>query len=197
MIIWGKFGVTMSDDGGKKWSTTSLRSVNACLQNINNAVNNRLKSLIGGVSFWLQEEFITGSVYHGKTHPDGSGVDFFTTGDVALRQINVYHEVGHLLDNVPGMKDVFMNAVSNEDNPSWVDDDQQINPDALKGKRIYNDPNYPSVQARQTYSFFGSAEQWADAFGNYVAGNINRGNTTGIDMANFVSNALAPYIGVP
>ena len=158
-----------------------------------------LKSLIGGTSFWLQKQDTTEGQYHGNTPLDGSGINFFTNGDVALRQMNVYHEVGHLLDNVPGTRDVFMNAVDNEENPSWVSADEQINPDALNSLTITNDPNYASVQARQTYSGFGSAEQWADAFANYVAGNINLSDPDGpgTDMYNFVSDTLAPYIGVP
>jgi hypothetical protein len=61
----------------------------------------------------------------------------------------------------------------------------------------YNDPNYPRVDARQTFSNFGPSEQWADAFANYVAGNINLNNSEGKDMYEFVSSALSQYIGVP
>jgi RHS repeat-associated protein len=201
MMIWGKFGVTMSDEGQKNWSITSLRSVYASLGKINCAVNKTLKYLIGGTSFWLQKQDSSTGQYHGETHLDGSGIDFFTIGDVALRQMNVFHEVGHLLDNIPGMKDVFTNAVKNENTPSWVSTDKQINLDALKGERILNDPNYtnPGPKARQTFSGFGESEQWADAFANYVAGNIDlsKPDGPGTAMYNFVSGALAPYIGVP
>jgi len=35
---------------------------------------------------------------------------------------------------------------------------------------------------------------WADAFANYVAGNIDLGKTTGREMANDVINALNLYL---
>jgi hypothetical protein len=199
MMIWGKFGVTMSDEGEKNWSITSLRSVYASLGNINCAVNKTLKYLIGGTSFWLMKQDTSTGEYHGRTLSNGSGINFFTNGDVALRQMNVYHEVGHLIDAVPGMKDVFSNAIG--ENRSWVDDDKQINIDALTGIRILNDPNYtnPGPKARQAYEDFGPGEQWADAFANYVAGNIKLSDPvgSGTAMYNFVSSVLAPYIGVP
>jgi RHS repeat-associated protein len=194
MMIWGKFGVTMSDAGNKNRSTTSLRSAYASLQNINNAMNNMLKPIIAGTTFRLMKHGGDGS-YNGQT--TGNSIDFYTIGDVALRQMNIYHEVGHLLNNVTD--EAFENAVSNEDNPSWVGDDQKVNPAALKSDTITNDPNWASVQARQAYKDFGASEQWADAFANYVAGNIDmsKADSPGTDMYNFVTGALAPYIGTP
>jgi RHS repeat-associated protein len=199
MMILDKFHITMSDDGDKPWSTISLQSVFVSLQNVNNALNNRLKYLVGGAKFWLKNQDTSNGQYHGSTHLDGSGIDFYTVGDAALRQINVYHEVGHLLDNVPDLKDKFTNAVSAQTNPSWISNNR-INADALKSLTI-NDPNYdsPSPQARQTYSGYGPSEQWADAFGNYVAANIDLSDPDGpgVAMYNFVRTTLAPYIGVP
>lgn len=109
----------------------------------------------------------------------------------AIRQINIYHEVGHLIDNVPGLKDVFTNSVEDE-NPSWVSNDY-ISQGALEEYRISNDPNYnsPGPQAIQAYNP-GPAEQWADAFANYVAGNINLASSEGRDMYNFVHDILIP-----
>ncbi len=194
MMIWVKFGVKMSDDGEKNWGTINLRSVYVSLQNINNAINNKLKNLIGGVSFWLNKQDATSGQYHGNTHLDGSGIEFFTIGDAALRQMNIYHEVGHLLDNVPKFKDVFTNAVESLDNPNWVASDGRINPKALKSITIASDPNYSNVEARQTFSNFGPSEQWADAFANYVAGNIKlvQPDSPGMNMYSFVTNTLDP-----
>jgi hypothetical protein len=150
-----------------------------------------------GAEFKLWKHDEEGGDYNGETHTqEPTGIDFFTRGTDALRQMNIFHEFGHLLDNVPGTWNVFSSAVSKESNTSWILSDKKINPVALKSLTIKNDPNYDSVQARQTYYGFGPAEQWADAFGNYVAGNIDLSKPAGpgIDMYNFVTATLAPYM---
>jgi hypothetical protein len=43
----------------------------------------------------------------------------------------------------------------------------------------------------------GDVESWADIFANYVAGNINIAKSQGEAMYDFVTGALAPYIGFP
>ena len=190
-MIWGKYGVTMSDEGDKGWSAGNLRLIYGGLQNINNSVKNKLGSFIRGATFTLMEQNSDGQ-YHGSTHLDGSGIDFYTLGGDALRQMNIYHEVGHLIDFRSNNK--YTNAVTNEGGPSWVSRDNKINPEALKSLNITNDPNYPSVQARQTYRDFGPSEQWADAFGNFVAGNIDLSTIggPGIAMYNFINNNMFP-----
>jgi RHS repeat-associated protein len=193
-IIKDKFGVVMSDGGVRSWSLQNLRIMYSSLRNIDNVLKGNLKSFIDGATFEMERQSPPGQ-YHGSTHLDGSGIDFFTIGDQAVRQMNIYHEVGHLLDNVPGLKDVFTNEMESLDNPSFVDGPKGgIVSEALKSQTIYNDPNYASVQARQTYSNGGPSEQWADAFANYVAGNIDLASIEGYDMNNFVKGALAPYI---
>ena len=143
-------------------------------------------------------EYTGDKEYRGVTHTDGTGIDFYTKGSAAIRQMNIYHEVGHLLDNAPGLKDVFTNAVKNENDPSWVAPNNYIDAKTLKSRYITNDPNYDSVEAIQA-SEAKPWEQWADAFANYVAGNIDlsKAQGPGADMYNFVTDALAPYIRVP
>ncbi len=106
--------------------------------------------------------------------------------------MNIYHEVGRLIDFRSNNK--YTNAVTNEGDPSWVSSDNKINPEALKSLNITNDPNYSSLQARQTYRDFGPSEQWADAFGNFVAGNIDLSTIggPGIAMYNFINNNKFP-----
>jgi RHS repeat-associated protein len=188
--IKNQFGITMSDEGGKEWDLRNLTLISSSLQNIDDALNGQLKSWVGGAIFWLKKQN-SGGQYRGVTHLDGSGIDFYTLGNDAIRQINIYHEVGHLIDNVPGLKDVFTNSVEDE-NPSWVSNDY-ISQGALEEYRISNDPNYnsPGPQAIQAYNP-GPAEQWADAFANYVAGNINLASSEGRDMYNFVHDLLIP-----
>jgi hypothetical protein len=194
-VIKDEFGIIMSDKGDKAWDIRNLEIVYSSLRNINAALSGNLPSLVRGAKFKLRKQDPADGDYHGVTHLDGSGIDFYTLGDDAIRQMNVYHEVGHLLDNLPGMKDVFTNAVKNEGSPSWVQGGF-INKDALISLNITNDPNYASVQAIQAYNT-GLSEEWADAFANYVVGNINTVVSPGMDMYNFVTAVLSPYTGIP
>ena len=197
-LIKDDFGIKMSDRGYKPWTLQNLMLMHSSLQNINKALKGNLRSMIGGTTFKMQKQIACakgGCQYHGATHLDGSGIDFYTIGSQSIRQMNIYHEVGHLLDNVPGLKDVFTNEMESLDNPSFIDGPKGgIVAEALKNETIYNDPNYPSVQARQTYSNGGPSEQWADAFANYVAGNIDLASIEGYDMNSFVKEALASYV---
>ena len=156
--------------------------------------------MVSGATFKLYEHARGNGQYNGVTHTtEPTGIDFYTIGTQALRQQNVYHEFGHLIDNTPGTWGTFTHAVSAQGDPSWVTSDKKINPAALSSLNITNDRNYPSVQARQTYIEFGFSEQWADAFANYVAANIDLGDPggPGPQMFNFVYNALLPYTGIP
>lgn len=191
--IWGKFGVNMSYGGNKKWDTANLQLIFQNLNGINNALNGKLQAMVGGAAFKLMNHGPEGGDYYGSTHiQKPTGVDFYTKGTQALRQMNIFPEFGHLLDNVPGTWNAFTNAVANANNPSWVSNGV-INPDLLS-LTITNDPNYPSVQTRQTFSNQGPSEQWADAFANCVAGNIDLSDPLGPGTAlyNFVGGALAP-----
>ena len=182
-----KFGITMSDEGGKSWTATNLSIIYSGLQDIDNALNGTLNSLVGGATFWLKKQTGTGQ-YRGATHLDGTGIDFYTRGTDAIRQMNIFHEVGHLLDNVPGLKDVFTHAVDHENNPSWVSNGY-VNADAALISGRVPDANYGDVDATQAYNP-GSSEEWADAFANYVAGNIDLAKPAGASMHNFVTGAL-------
>jgi len=178
----------------------NLRIIYSSLQNINNALNGKLKSIIGSATFKMGEYTPPSDcplcIYGGWT--SGTTVTFYTIGNAAIRQMNIYHEFGHLIDSLPGsMYDAFTNALLGEGSPSYIINGY-LNPDALINLSIKNDPNYAKVQAIQA-SGPGVNEQWADIFANYVAGNIDRSDPSGPGMAmyTFVTSALAPYIGVP
>lgn len=196
MMIRGKFGIIMSDGGQKNWTAQNLHLMFISLQTINHVLNNKIRSFVAGVLFKVMKQNPKEGQYHGITHEDGSSIDFYTIGDDAIRQMNIYHEFGHLLDNVPSLKDVFTNAVTNEGSPSWVTNGK-VNEVALISSDILDDPNYSKVQAIQAYSNPGSSEVWADAFANLVAGNIDLGKTEGHAMNTFVTGALAQYISKP
>lgn len=73
------------------------------------------------------------------------------------------------------------------DDPSWVKDGY-VNSDILLGKLMQ--PVQAKYIENESYDAY---EYWADAFANYVAGNINLGDTIGVAMAADVENALNPY----
>ena len=106
--------------------------------------------------------------------------------------MNIYHEFGHMLDNAPGLVDVFSGAL---DDPSFVGDNGYLTKDSRNSVDITNDPNYASVQSIQA-SRNTPTEQWADAFANYVAGNINLDTSSGKDMYNFVTKMLIQNIPI-
>jgi RHS repeat-associated protein len=195
--IKSKYGITMSDEGEKPWSLQNLRIVFLSLQNINNALNGKLKSIIGSAT-WKMAEYrptadCTTCTYRGWT--TGTNVTFHTMGNNAIHQMNIYHEFGHVLDNSPGLENVFSRdpGINNRD----FLHDGYLSRDALidKSRDMYQNPmtiygNDP-IRAQE--------EHWADIFANYVSGNINLSNPNGpgIAMYNFVTRALSPYIGVP
>jgi RHS repeat-associated protein len=194
-LIKYDFGIKMSDKGDKKWDVRNLQLIQSSLSMVNNVLNGFLKSMVVGQSFVLMNQNPAEGDYHGCTMCfPGQSIQFFTKGTDALRQINIFHEVGHLLNSVPGFDDKFSSQITN---PSWVHLEPTeknglqpvINPDALRVLRV-QDPNYGTVGARQTFNNWGPREEWADAFANYVAGNIDMTSSEGQDMAGFVSGVL-------
>ena len=130
------------------------------------------------------------SDYSGWT--SGTTVTFFTKGVAAIRQMNIYHEFGHVLDNLPGLKDVFSSALGAENNPSYVDDSGQLDSKVFV-ERTVSDPNYGVAEALQHPST-DPKEQWADIFANYVALNIDVNSDMGLEMYNFVTGVLGNAI---
>jgi len=155
MILWN-YGITISDGGGKKWDTRNLHLIYSSLKNIDQVLDGHLPGLVSGATFRLSE-YIPNT--ENCSLPDlscryrgwasGQSITFYTIGDDAIRQMNIYHEVGHLIENMPGMIDVFSDALKNEDNPSFINNNGYIDKYALLTLNLTNDPNYDSVQARQ------------------------------------------------
>ena len=124
-------------------------------------------------------------------------IDFYTISNDIMRQMNIYYEVGHLIDNVPGMENIFTRGMAGR---VWEDVDGTylfggenagsintgltlINPD-----RVY-DPNYVTAEAIQ-HAGGDPSEQWADMFANYVAGNIDTSESPGQTMHAVVETLL-------
>jgi hypothetical protein len=137
------------------------------------------------------------SGYHGHTSTDGSMlVEFFTDNRDIVRQ-NIYHEVGHLIDSVTGMENIFSrhDGINNAD---FLDDYGKLDTNAL----YYSEPDmyqhpYSVFTDNDSDKLYGQAEHWGDMFANYVAGNIDLESPEGKAMNQFVIDALTTYIGAP
>jgi len=195
--IKSKYGITMSDGGGKNWDLRKLSLMNTSLANIDASLDGNLKSLVGGSTFSMGEHHPDrdhpNSTYGGWT--SGSNITFYTTGNAAIRQMNIYHEFGHLLNNMPGSDNVFSNSLNNLDDPSFVTNNGNgiLDTGALKSTLV-DDLNYGQHVEAIQHECTCSGEQWADIFANYVAGNINLASPQGRDMYRFITGALEPYV---
>ena len=128
--------------------------------------------------------------YSGET--SGTTVTFYTLGNDPIRQMNIYHESGHLLDNSPGLVDTFSGALDNIHHPTFIGQNDYLDPKALKGLEVH-DPNHGSAQALQ-HPATDPVEQWADIFANVVAGNINDADYRGRDMLIFFISVRASAV---
>jgi len=185
-----KFGIEMVD-GDMNWNSTNLRTAYNALNEMNYKINGNLKSMVRGTTFTMasQSKCGEGDCYHGIT--TSTGVTFYVSAFyVSIPSINFFHETGHLLDSVPGTKDVFsdpLNPLKGGATPTWVGEDGYVMRDILG--LIFKDP----VQAKPMNEPYDPNEYWADAFGNYMAGNIDLSDAEGLKMYHYVQRALYPY----
>jgi hypothetical protein len=187
-----RYGVTLSDEGGKSWDAANAYVAYASLFTMDNALGGTLKSIVNGSTFKLAEYHRTkqncpsgNCTYSGWT--EGTTVTFYTTGTNVLRPINVFHESGHVLNSLPESDNIFSNRLASLDHPSfinngYIDAAAAISPWASEPKQASSDK---------------VTEQWADVFANYVAGNIDLSKPAGQDMYNFISAALALDVSGP
>jgi RHS repeat-associated protein len=204
MMILETYGISISDAGGKRWDTRNLYLMYRSLGNIDNVLTGRFSRLVWGATFRLSEYIPTpencslpdlSCQYYGWTSLQN--ITFYTIGNDAIRQMNIYHEVGHLIEHMPGMIHVFSTALEQEVNKSYINTNGYIDKLALLTLTLTTDPNYDYVQARQA-SGGDMFEQWADIFANYIAGNINMDRSEGQAMNNFVTRVLSTqYTYVP
>lgn len=209
-LIKTQFGITLSngDEDNKAWDLINARLMYNSLIIIDAALNGQLKSLVGGAIFKIGEYDPYSDpncpkhncTYSGLT--SGTTVTVYTMGDDAIRQMNIYHEFGHVLDNSPGMVDAFSGALGKLDEPGFIQGSNGENPRFLDPSALIagsvSDPYHGTAEALQHPST-DPREQWADIFANYLAGNIDLSKPTGpgTAMYNFVTGALLPYIGLP
>ena len=191
------YGVELVDTGSnhhngsgpKAWNSVNTMQVYSALGIVNNAVNGKLKSLIGGSVFTLND--YTEGYYHGNT--DKGYIDFETGVPLPPPYINIFHEVGHLIDVNSAGGNYYSGKLANQ-NRNWITPEGRIDTNALLNKEI-SDPYWPNPQdALQGTNHTGQGpnEQWADTLENYVAGNIDVLTTAGNDMYNFTSDFFVP-----
>lgn len=137
--------------------------------------------MVSGTTFTLTGE---GNQYWGQTI--STGVTYHVlNGNTKIPLINFLHETGHLLNSVPALDNAFSGQIMGT--PDWVKD-------GYVDRDILLDMFYEPVQAIPMNEPNDPWEYWADAFANYVAGNIDLSKRRGQDMAKFVNGALGPYI---
>ena len=187
-----RYGVTLSDEGGKNWDAANAYVAYSSLYTMDNALDGTLKSSINGTTFKLAEYHRTkkncpsgNCTYSGWT--EGTTVTFYTTGTNVLRPMNVFHETGHVLNSLPGSGNEFSNRLQSLDHPSFITDGYINSAGAL----------VPWASEPKQASSDKITEQWADVFANYVAGNIDLSKSAGQDMYSFISATLALDVDGP
>jgi hypothetical protein len=199
-LIYTRFGISISDDGSKKWGVKNLNLMYRSLDNINRALVGELKSLVGSGKWTFKlGEYVAPpgelTQYSGRTNAYSRTVTFYTIGEAFIRQMNIYHEFGHVLNSLPGKDNTFSNALGNLDQPSFINKNGFLNEDAFLNPQKVSDPNYGplSVKAIQ-HGSTDPKEQWADIFANAMAGNINVKTEQGADMYMFIIGELTRVI---
>jgi hypothetical protein len=192
------YGVTLSDGGathphfkdshGRAWDLKNALLALLGLSRMNGGLPGNLKGIIGSATFTLNSHPEGG--YMGWTV--GRTVDFYNNTTIPLQ--NLYHEFGHVLNNLPGRDNAFSDALDNLHDPSFITDANVLDKSALKSQ-IVNDPyRGPHVGAIQALlkTRTDPKEQWADIFANYAAGNIDLSKPSGpgLDMYNFITSEL-------
>ncbi len=182
-VIFSKFGIKMLDSSTRKWDVDNLKTAYSALNMINNKLMGKIKRFIGGTAFVITDG---GNKYWGQTN--SMGVTYHTfDANTKLPLINFLHETGHLLDSVPASANVFSGPLKGT-TPNWVDSNGYVDANLLLGN--LDQP----VQAKYiSGEDFDINEYWADAFANYMAGNIDSSNPAGKDMHDYVTGALSTY----
>ncbi|MEA3440386.1 MAG: hypothetical protein U9R58_08895, partial [Chloroflexota bacterium] len=191
-MVRKRYGITLSDSGDKPWGLVNARLIYYSLGCYDRMMRGQFKSFVGGGSWTMMDYDKDSGEYYGET--DGkTNVQFFTKGSDAIRQMNIFHETGHVINSLPCMDNVFSGALTASNDRSFIDENGYIDTKALIENRV-NDPNhFPGPWAIQA-SEAGDLEAIADVLGNYAAGNIDMDTVTGRAMNNFVTEILAIYI---
>lgn len=183
-VIMDQFGVEMKD-GNVKWSIDNLRTAFNGLNMINDRLNGGLKEMVKGSVYEITDG---GNQYYGLT--EDTGVTYHVlNGNTKIPLINFLHETGHLID----LDDVFSGPLKAK-KPDWVDSTGFVDETLLLGKiNQAVQSKYILKDGKQTEAF-DPDEYWADAFANYIIGNINLAESTGNGriMYDYVHGALNP-----
>lgn len=133
--------------------------------------------------------------YSGWT--SGLRIDFYITTYIPYQ--NLYHEFGHLLNNLAN--DKFSSDVENhvyrDENNKFLFGGNYVG--IVDPKLVFNnssvwDPTFGSAIAALQHNDGSSGEQWADIFANYVSGNISLIKPGGRTMMSFIQKELDSYI---
>ncbi len=78
----------------------------------------------------------------------GRNIDFYSSTTIPLQ--NLYHEFGHVMNNLPGRDNAFSDALGDLNNPSFITDANVLNKNALKDQLVndpYRGPHVNAIQA--------------------------------------------------
>jgi hypothetical protein len=181
-----KFGIRVKDHPDIKWSKENLNTAYESLSIIDNKLGGNLKNMVAGTTFQIAgKKANEPGDYRGKAGPEG--IFFYVRNSgIAIPDINFLHEMGQLIDAVPATRDAFSGLI--QGTPNWVDEKGYVNSQLLGRKFTQPVQAYPMGEA------FDKDEYWADAFGNYMADNIDVSLPAGLEMYIFVRVALARHM---
>jgi RHS repeat-associated protein len=197
MMISGKFGIEMVDSNTMRWSNTNLATAFKALSMVDKVLQGHLRQTVIGTTIKMASQGqCSGNngphdCYQGRT--TSTGVTYFSSNaSLNIPLINFIHETGHLIDMVPATANIFSGQLIADsgyapNNPSWTKDGY------VDITLLVIQSGQP-VQALPMGEAYVPAEYWADAFANYVTGNIDVSPTAGLDMYNFVSEAINSYL---
>ena len=188
-LIKGDFGITMSDNK-HNWDVKNLILVYFGLEQIDSLFGGKIKSIVGDSVFQLDGN-VAG---HYSGYTQGRTITFYT--GTTVPEQNLYHEFGHLLDNI--YNDTFTNSLRGDPHVSkdgsylyGGDNLGIINSNAtLKNPSRVGDPNWVGGIDSLQHPSGDPVEQWADMLANYVAGNIDLSKTGGAEMYGTVNGYL-------
>jgi hypothetical protein len=195
-LIFTTFGITMSDDGGRKWDFINLQRIYIALLGMNqNYLNGMIKKVVGGSTFKLASNSLAGR-YYGET--DTEGITFYT--NTTIPNQNLYHEFGHLInfavhDGIVNQMKTPHYTVDGSNTYVFGGNVGDIPTSAVKNITLH-DLNWPNGVDAFQHPDSDPGEQWADMFANYVAGNI-ASSSTGFVMRIWTITYLYSYFGLP
>jgi RHS repeat-associated protein len=182
------FGVNLEINPKKAWGSVNLRTLYYGLSKMAYVLGQSLQ-IFEGITLSIAEHISTDGIsrYGGST--DGTHSTFNTTGTDTLYTQNIYHEFGHLINNMSGSSyEAALGAQAYYDSgKNYIFGGDSVG--NINSKALFTTADdmiqHPSMQPD---------EQFADIYANYMANNINTGTEAGVLMYGWISFILPPSL---